>query len=493
MMAIRAEIGRATTPRSDRLPRLSRRWAWVAVPMVAILALEAAQDTVLGGAILPTPVHVALLAVLLLGGASLIAGALFRRFDRQALELQAQNDELRVRGAAMAALQEVSLAVSSLGDLDRILDRVTEQARRLVSGEAALLCLVADDGRLAPRSRSGPAEAFHADVDACPHPDGREGPCSLLGTAAGSGAPAGLGTAAGLEPGAGGGDGDAAARPRCRYVDPAFLGASVVVPLVVGDRQVGSLAVFTTTARAFPALELATLESLAAQAAVAIENARLYQRVRELGMLEERARIAHELHDGLAQVLGYVGTKSAAAISLLDDGRPAEARTQLSDLGEAARSVYVDVREAILGLSTPLRPDRGVLDAVRSYAERYAEAAKVRTVVDAEAGIERVRLAPSAEAQALRLLQEALTNVRKHAEARRVTIGARREEAAFVLEVTDDGRGFEIDGATPADWPHFGLAAMRERAASVNGSVEIESRPGSGTRVRFRLPIAAET
>ena len=474
-MATHTRIGEATAPRSDRLPGLSRRWAWVAVPMVAILALEAVQDTAPGRIILPTPIHLAVLAVALLGGAAIVAGALFRRFDRQALELQAQNDELRVRGAAMSALQEVSLAVSSLRDLDRILDTVTEQARRLVSGEAALLCLVGDDGRLAPRSRSGPPEAFHPGADSCPHPDGREGPCSLLRIA----------TA--------GPDSDAVDGPRCGFLDPAFLGSSVVVPLMVGDRSVGSLAVSTTTARAFPALELSTLESLAAQAAVAIENARLYQRVRELGMLEERTRIARELHDGLAQVLGYVGTKSAAAISLLDAGRPVEARTQLSDLGEAARSVYVDVREAILGLSTPLRPDRGVIDAVRSYAERYAEAAKVRTVVDAEEGIEGIRLAPAAEAQALRLLQEALTNVRKHAGARRVTIGARREAAAFILEVVDDGRGFEADAASPSDWPHYGLATMRERAASVSGTVEIDSRPGVGTRIRFRLPVAAET
>lgn len=485
-MAIPSRIGDVSPSRSVGRTGFSRRWAWVAVPMVAILALEALQDTVPGGIFLPTPVHIGVLAILLLVGAGLVAGALFRRFDRLARELQQQNDELRVRGAAMSALQEVSLAVSSLGDLDRILDRVTEQARRLVSGEAALLCLVGDDGRLAPRSRSGPPAAFHPDPGACPHPDGREGPCPLLwpvaGFRAGDGRP----------PGEGHG-GDGADRSRCRYVDPAFLRSAVVVPLVVGDRHVGSLAVSMTTARAFPALELSTLESLAAQAAVAIENARLYHRVRELGMLEERARIAHELHDGLAQVLGYVGTKSAAAISFLDAGRSVEARAQLSDLGDAARSVYVDVREAILGLSTPLRPDRGVMDAVRSYAERYAEAAKVRTVVDAEEGIDEVRLAPAAEAQALRLLQEALTNVRKHAEARRVTIGARRDDAAFVLEVVDDGRGFEADAVTPADWPHYGLATMRERAASVNGSVEIDSRPGAGTRIRFRLPVAAET
>ncbi len=111
----------------------------------------------------------------------------------------------------------------------------------------------------------------------------------------------------------------------------------------------------------------------------------------------------------------------------------------------------------------------------------------------AEDGVEDVRLAPAAEAQALRLLQEALTNVRKHAQARRVMIAARREDATFVLEIIDDGRGFDPATASPSDWPHFGLATMRERAASVSGTVEISSQPGAGTRVRFRLPVANDT
>jgi len=459
--------------RSTGLPAFSRRWAWVAVPMLAILTLEALQDSALGG-LLPVPVHLVVLGVALFGGAAIIARTLFRRFDQLALELKEQNEELRARSNAMAALQQVSLAVSSLRDLDRVLDTVTDQARRLVSGDVAVLCLAGEDGVLGPRSRSGPPDAFHPGPDACPHPQGRGGPCPLV-----------TGVTDGTR-------GELVGAPLCRYVDPSFLGSSVAVPLLAGDRQLGSLAVSTTARRGFRALELSSLESLAAQAAVAIENARLYGRVRELGIMEERARIARELHDGLAQVLGYVGTKSEAAISLLDAGSSAEARTQLVDLGDAARSVYVDVREAILGLSAPVAPELGVLEAIRSYAERYEELAKLPALVQAEDGVDDVRLAPAAEAQALRLLQEALTNVRKHAQARRVTITARREDAMFVIEVIDDGRGFDPAATNGSDWPHFGLATMRERAASVGGTVEIDSRPGAGARVRFRLPVAGD-
>ena len=100
------------------------------------------------------------------------------------------------------------------------------------------------------------------------------------------------------------------------------------------------------------------LSSLANQAAIAIENARLQARLRELAVVAERERIAREMHDGLAQVLGYVNTKSQAIEELLVAGRTDEARDQLAELAAAARSIYVDVREAILGLRSPVIPGR---------------------------------------------------------------------------------------------------------------------------------------
>ena len=209
-------------------------------------------------------------------------------------------------------------------------------------------------------------------------------------------------------------------------------------------------------------------------------------------MVEERNRIARELHDGIGQVLAYVGTKSDAAISFLDAGRPGDARTQVTELGDAARSVYVDVREAILGLSTPLEPGQGVVPALREYAQRYAEAGKLPTQVVASPAAETARLAPAAEAQALRIVQEALTNVRKHALARRVVVEVSRGDATLVLEVRDDGLGFEPSDSMKGDWPHFGIATMRERAASVGGSLEISGGSGRGTTVRLHIPIAVD-
>ncbi len=448
---------------------LSRRWAWIVLPMLGVIALEALQDSVLYEA-LPAPVHVAILGVVLVGGAVIVAEAVFRRFDRLTAELKRQNDELEARSAAMAALQRMSLAVAALRDLDRVLETVTEQGRRLLGGDVAIVCLSAEDGRLSPRARSGPSEAFHPGPDSCPHPAGGSVVCPLLSL-----------------------DGDRltsapGASALCRFVDPAYLGSAVAVPLRVGERGLGMLAVTAKVSREFGALELDTLGTLASQAAVAIENARLDRQVRELGMVEERNRIARELHDGLTQVLAYVSAKSEAAVSLLDAGRTLEARARVAELGEAARGVYVDVREAILGLSVTIDPTAGIVSAIREYVGRYVEAAKLPVEIVASPEAEATRLAPAAETQLLGLLQEVLTNVRKHAAARRVVVEARRADARFILEVRDDGVGFDPAAVASGDWPHYGMRAMHERAAAVSGDIRIDSRPGVGTTVHVSVP-----
>ena len=109
-------------------PRFARRWAWVVLPMLGVIALEALQDIALHD-VLPPWAHVLVLGVVLVGGAIVVAGALFRKFDRMTAELQARTDELEARNNATAALQRVSLVVSALRDLDLVLDTVTEQTQ----------------------------------------------------------------------------------------------------------------------------------------------------------------------------------------------------------------------------------------------------------------------------------------------------------------------------------------------------------------------------
>ena len=257
-----------------------------------------------------------------------------------------------------------------------------------------------------------------------------------------------------------------------RFVRPDLATARLEAPLQRAGETIGLLMVGSRLERGFEVDEVETLSSLANQAAIAIENARLQARLRELAVVAERERIAREMHDGLAQVLGYVNTKSQAVEELLVAGRTDEARGQLAELAAAARSIYVDVREAILGLRSPVVPGVGLVAAVEDYAARFAEASKIAVRVDASDAARRLDLAPEVEAQVFRIVQEALTNVRKHSGARRaeVVFAARRRPARGRhrrRRPRDRGRR-----PSPADRPRYGLRAMRERADSIGATVD---------------------
>jgi signal transduction histidine kinase len=251
----------------------------------------------------------------------------------------------------------------------------------------------------------------------------------------------------------------------------------------------GSLVVESESARSYDADDLETLGSLASQAAIAIENARLEERLREVAVIEERTRIAREMHDGLAQVLAYVNTKSQAVEGLLDSDRVPEARTQLKQLAAAARSIYIDVREAILGLRSAIDPGTGLVAAIEEYAARFAEASKLAVDVRASSAARSVELSEAAADHAFRVVQESLTNVRKHAAAQRATIDLGVEASTLVLRVIDDGVGMAPAVERATDWPHYGLTAMRERASAAGGTITLRSLEPHGTEVRLDVPL----
>jgi signal transduction histidine kinase len=228
------------------------------------------------------------------------------------------------------------------------------------------------------------------------------------------------------------------------------------------------------------------LEGIAEQVALALENARLQARVLDRAVLEERERIARELHDGLAQVLGYVNTQTLAIRTLLATGRPAEAEAELAAMELAARAAYRDVRQAILGLRMPRR---GLVQSLLAYLAEYGALAGIELPLALGEGVERTFVPEATEIQVLRIVQEAVANVRKHAGATRATTTVSVADDRLRVEVTDDGRGFDPGGRRPTGWPHFGVQTMVERAQAVGGDLEIVSAPGEGTRVIVSVPI----
>lgn len=261
----------------------------------------------------------------------------------------------------------------------------------------------------------------------------------------------------------------------------------LAVPIAGKEGDRGNLYVTDkTSGPEFTEEDEQTLVRFATTAAIAIDSARLHQRLRDLAVAEERVRIAREMHDGLAQVLAYVNAKAQAVKGFLAKGDSAEAGVQLDQLAVAAREVLTDVREGILALRTRTALDRGLGETVDDFARRWGDQAGVEATVAYDPDL---RLSPTVELQLLRIVQEALSNVRKHSGARRAQVALRCAGGRLQVEVEDDGSGFDPEAGRPGDAPRFGLAIMRERAASIGGTIAYHSAPGRGTRVHVDVPL----
>jgi signal transduction histidine kinase len=228
-----------------------------------------------------------------------------------------------------------------------------------------------------------------------------------------------------------------------------------------------------------------SLLRFATTAALAIDNAHLHQQLNHLAVSEERLRIAHEMHDGLAQVLAYVNTKAQAVKEHLRAGRGDDATRHLDQLAGAAREVYSDVRESIIGLRSAAVPGRELRGALSDYVNTWRH----QTGIDCGLSVEgEPRLSPNAQLQVLRIVQESLANVRKHSHARNAEVVLEQAGGKLRISVRDNGDGFNPSELGRSEFPRFGLATMRERAESIGGTFRLDSTPGTGTRVTVELP-----
>jgi nitrate/nitrite-specific signal transduction histidine kinase len=263
----------------------------------------------------------------------------------------------------------------------------------------------------------------------------------------------------------------------------SFLG----VPLKRGERLLGLVGVMTRQRRRFSQDDAQLLMRLASQVVVAIENARLYQQVRHMTALEERDRLAREIHDHLAQSLGYLNVKASITDELLSGGQMAQAQASLHEMREVARETYTDVREAIFSLRETVLPGLGLLPSLREYLAEY------RTYYGVEARLEvddesLTQVPAHVGIQIIRIVKEALTNVRKHAGASKAWVRFEGDGDWTRIIVEDDGQGFDPVQIRGEGQRYFGLQIMRERAESVGGSLELDSWPGRGTRAVIHVP-----
>jgi signal transduction histidine kinase len=254
--------------------------------------------------------------------------------------------------------------------------------------------------------------------------------------------------------------------------------------LVHNDIHLGTLSVTGTEPP-----DASLLVPLADVLALALANRRLVAQAARIAVLEERDRIARELHDGLAQMLATMTLQSEHGRAVLAGGNIHAARVAFDHIERASSAAYADVREAIVGLRDAM--DRDFPTALRETAERFSDATAM--VAEVSGDFDSARLTPTATLQLLRVVQESLTNVRKHADATRVSIALSvgAEAAQVLLTIRDDGIGFDPDNVPRVGRQHFGLLVMRERLESLGGTLAVESAPGHGTTIRATLPVAA--
>ncbi len=212
-------------------------------------------------------------------------------------------------------------------------------------------------------------------------------------------------------------------------------------------------------------------------------------RLRQRAIVEERERIARELHDGIAQLLGFVNNKAMAVRLLLKKNQTHEADDQLQQLEEASHGLFVDVREAIIGLRTTDKAGVGLSSAVEDYTHQFSRLSGITVDLSIGPGVRDIELNAEVELQLLRIIQEALTNIRKHAAASRASVSLRRNDTRLELAITDNGVGFVPASADSDHQPRFGLSTMQERAESIGAAFELASAPGAGTRVSVNAPL----
>jgi len=420
------------------------------------------------------PVGIAHLITAVIGVAGVLAfsTAIFNQLaflqgrDRaNAQRLRTLADELEERRKQLQAVNTAGLALTSELDREEVLQRVADQARRVANAQYAALGVFDAEGVVESFTTSGITAEERA----------RIGPL-----------PRGLGLLGHLQ----------AERKPLRLRDlhdhPSSVGfpkdhppmtSFIGTPILLRGETLGNLYLTNKRGAAeFTEADAEALETLAAQAAIAIENARLYEQVERVSVLEERQRIRMDLHDGVMQSLYGVGL-------LLEDvadrlaSEPEDSKVQLLRAVDRLNAAIADLRGYVLGLKPVEASDQPLGDSLKLLAEQARSNALIE--VDVNVSTEAAdALGHARREAAYYIAADALGNIARHARARHAWVELFRRDGKVVLEIRDDGVGFFVETSSTG----HGLHNMRERAFAVGGTVTVASKPGAGARVRLEMP-----
>jgi signal transduction histidine kinase len=441
------------------LPRRLRVAGFV-LPAV-LIALLVALDYVLEP-VLPSGIAHVVVMIVGIAGVLGFSSAIFGRFT----ELYRRDEE---QAARLQALNIAGMSLTSELDSAAVLERVVDQARAVARARYAALGVFDEDGEVDRFITSGISDEERARIG--PPPRGR----GLLGVLQKE---------------------QTTLRLRDLQAHPSFVGfpkhhppmrSFLGTPILFRGASLGNLYLTEKQgADEFSVDDEEAVRTLAAQAAIAIENARLYQQLEQVSVREERQRIGMDLHDGVIQSLYGVSLQLEDAGQRLG-AEPEASRKVLDRAVDRLNASIADLRNYVLGL----RPVRGSDRPLTESLPTLAAQARTNALLDVD-----VSVAPEAAAAldgvareaAFFIAADALGNVQRHARARRASVRLFLENSTVVLEVGDDGVGFDHERSVDG----HGLRNMRERAFSAGGRLSVQTSPGRGSRVRFEMPVREE-
>lgn len=389
-----------------------------------------------------------------------------------AADFAAAAEAVQGRTRDLLTLFEVDRSIRAEGNLARLLSALVSRMAARVGAQRAGVYLSDDDGTLELRAAVRQAQSGFRPWRPPPLPIRRgEG---LVGRAAEGREPLVLAALASAERESGG--------PLLRGA-----GSAVLLPLSSDDRLLGVIVLAHDEPGRGSDASLPFLGLLAGQLSLAVSNASAYLQSEELAIVEERNRIAREIHDGVAQSLAFAGLKLDLIARLLERD-PGAAQREVQAVRGTVREMIREIRRSIFALRPVDLERHGFVETLRRYAVDFGQQNDVVVELDIPALPE---LSLKSEAILFRIFQEAMNNVAKHAAARRVTVTVEVDPAGMVsIEIQDDGRGFDVsevgDRVTSAGG--LGLRQMRERVAGRGGYFEIDSEPGEGTRIVASMP-----
>ena len=390
-------------------------------------------------------------------GGPIASARLYQEAQRLAAQVEQRNEQLTV-------LNTIARTAISTVNLDRMLTTVVNQLQRGFGYDHVELYLVDEDSRsLMLAARAGEHGSSIADYSQSVQ-DG------LMGRAYRTGQ---------------------AVRVDDVQNDTDFLAYSalstrseVCVPISTGGRVLAVLNLEAERVGAFTNEDVSVLQTAADMLAGAIESARRYRRAQEAAVLEERSRLARDLHDSISQQLFSMTLTAQAARAQLDK-QPERAAMQLERIQETATAALTEMRALIFQLRPPGLAEQGLVGALQRYVAALGrrEGLAVRLSISGEE-----RNARGVDLALYRITQEALNNVVRHASAQSVTVDLSMQPDAITLRICDDGHGFDIDNPTSPNGQHLGMTSMRERAAELNGTMNVRSSPDQGTEIVVIVP-----